>query len=159
MISVDIRDQLLRQFSDAGVSGPWVLPDDIADASAALGAYIVCLHLPSIVEIALPRLPNSRLASGWYFYVGSARGTGGIRARLKRHLQPTKRLHWHIDRLTVKADQIAALALVDDRECELVDKLLKSGRFSIPVAGFGSSDCRRCASHLLSRKELRTHNG
>ena len=153
MISTDTRDQLLRKFSGAGVSGPWVLPDEITDASAALGAYIVCLHLPSIVEIAKPRLPISWLSSGWYFYVGSARGSGGIRARLKRHFQADKRLHWHIDQLTVKADKIAALALADGRECEIVDKLLRSGCFSIPIAGFGSSDCRECKSHLLSRTE------
>ena len=141
------------------MSGPRVPADETTDASAAWGAYIMCLHLPSLVEIADPRLPISWLATGWYFYVGSARGSGGIRARLKRHFQADKRLHGHIDQLTANADQIAALALVDDRECELVDKLLKSGRFSIPVAGFGSSDCRRCASRLLSRTEPRTHNG
>ena len=150
MISADTRDQLLREFSDTGVSGPWVLPGEIASASTARGAYIVCLHLPSKIEIAISRRPISRLASGWYTYVGSARGSGGIRARIGRHFKPIKKLHWHIDQLTTNADQIAALVLVDCGECELVDKLLESDRFNITVAGFGSSDCRRCAGHLLS---------
>jgi Uri superfamily endonuclease len=150
MIPADICWQLHTDFADAGLSGVWVLPYEIAEAPASHGAYIVCLRLQVDVEIRIPRLSPSRLASGWYFYVGSAWGSGGIRARLKRHFKRSKSVHWHIDRLTVNADQVAALALVDCCECDLVGKLLRSCHFRVAMFGFGSSDCRQCESHLLA---------
>jgi Uri superfamily endonuclease len=38
---------------------------------------------------------------------------------------------------------------IDGLECELVACDLASGEWSVAVAGFGSSDCRRCRAHLL----------
>ena len=43
------------------------------------------------------------LAPGCYVYAGSARGPGGIRARVRRHLRPDKTPHWHIDQVTAYA--------------------------------------------------------
>jgi Uri superfamily endonuclease len=149
MSLADFRDRFHTDFANAGLSGVWVMPAGIADAPPVHGAYIVCLQLAVDVEINLPRLPSSRLAPGWYVYVGSAWGSGGIRSRLKRHFKRAKSVHWHIDRLTVNTDRIAALALVDCSECDLVDKLLRSNRFTVAMAGFGNSDCRQCESHLL----------
>src|ERR1035438_8832695 len=45
------------------------------------------------------RLGALQLQSGFYFYVGSALGPGGVRARLAHHLKPSRRPHWHIDYL------------------------------------------------------------
>ena len=60
---------------------------------------------------------------------------------------------WHIDWLTAHAVKMAALAVADGRECELVGKLLNSLRFKVAAAGFGSTDCRLCESHLLTTSE------
>ncbi len=87
---------------------------------------------------------------GWYFYVGSARGSGGIRARVRRHFRHKKTAHWHIDRLTKEAVEMVALAVADGHECELSGKLLKSRRFKVAAADFGSTDGRICESHLLN---------
>jgi len=145
-------EQLCVKIADADVAGDWVLPDGIAEATAMQGAYIVCLRLPSSVAVNLRRGQSGVLAAGWYSYVGSAWGNGGIRARLNRHFRRSKSLHWHIDRLTVKADQIAGLALIGRSECDVVGRLLQSRGFSVAMTGFGSTDCRRCESHLLTHR-------
>jgi len=92
------------------------------------------------------------LAAGLYVYVGSAHGPGGLRARVGRHLRREKPHHWHVDHLTavlpvvhvVVSDSAAAL------ECAWAQRLSALGGASVPVLGFGSSDCRnRCPAHLI----------
>jgi len=39
------------------------------------------------------------LLPGYYIYIGSAFGPGGVRARMLRHLRADKPKHWHIDYL------------------------------------------------------------
>ncbi len=142
--------EILRMVSAAGLSGRWVAGDDLHTIGNGKGAYLLKVRLGSPVRIDIPRLGPAALLAGEYVYAGSARGSGGIRARLARHFRRDKRPHWHIDRLTVAAQDMMALVVPDGSECALVDGLLASDCFSIPVDGFGSTDCRRCASHLLS---------
>jgi Uri superfamily endonuclease len=40
------------------------------------------------------------LPAGRYLYCGSAKGPGGLKARLSRHMRRGKSVRWHIDRLT-----------------------------------------------------------
>lgn len=115
---------------------------------AIAGAYLLAIRVGEDVPLGLPRLGNPVLASGWYFYCGSARGPGGIRARVARHMKRDKVLRWHVDRLTVAAVERHAIAFADASECDLVARLLRAG-CTVPVPGLGSSDCRRCESHLL----------
>jgi Uri superfamily endonuclease len=108
----------------------------------------------------LPKLPGAYallitlakatagFAPGRYAYLGSARGPGGIRARCARHLRKDKTPHWHVDRLTVAAD-VVALAIMNGGECNLTERLLAAGA-TVPVPGFGSSDCRSCPAHLVA---------
>jgi Uri superfamily endonuclease len=133
-----------------GLQGPDVVrvgadPAAIPDGK---GAYLLLLRLDRPVDV--PRR-NARwhVEPGFYGYAGSACGPGGLKARVARHLASTKRLHWHIDHLTVGAASISALISPGAFECALVERLLASGVFDLPHPGFGSSDCRRCRSHLL----------
>jgi Uri superfamily endonuclease len=41
------------------------------------------------------------------------------------------------------------MALPGQSECEVLGRLLGIAEVSVPVLGFGSTDCRRCPSHLL----------
>lgn len=91
----------------------------------------------------------SRLSPGWYVYAGSAYGPGGVGARLKRHFRQDKKLHWHVDQLTIGADEIWALAFRDGSECEIVDRIRVAGLGETALPGFGSSDCTHCEAHLL----------
>jgi Uri superfamily endonuclease len=151
MTPVEILDRFGGEFADAGVFGLWVKPDEIGKMPDRRGAYVLVLRLDEPIHIEFPRVACDQLIPGWYVYLGSARGSGGIRARVKRHFQHRKKAHWHIDRLTVRAVEMAALAVVDGYECELVGKLLESLQFKVAAAGFGSTDCRLCEGHLLTK--------
>jgi Uri superfamily endonuclease len=112
------------------------------------GAYVLLVHLADEVRFARAAIAATDL-SGWLVYVGSARGPGGIAARLARHFRRDKPVHWHVDELTNRAADLAALAVPGGSECDIVARLLATGRFETALRGFGSSDCRRCAAHLL----------
>ncbi len=121
-----------------------------ADEIPALGgAYLLLLRLQRSLRPDLKAFANLRLMPGWYVYCGSAYGPGGMRARLKRHLAPQKAPRWHVDHLSLAASTRIAVPVPGGSECTLFAALSSAPDFSIPAPGFGSSDCRRCASHLL----------
>lgn len=120
----------------------------LEEAVEAPGAYALILHLAVPVRFSRTGMASGSL-SGWYVYAGSARGSGGIRARLRHHFRRGKPVHWHVDELTNVTDRIIALAFPQGSECDVVDRLLRSGRFKPAIQGFGSSDCKRCPAHLL----------
>lgn len=117
--------------------------------SAAAGAYVLLIETASPLPIRLPQNDVSVLAPSTYLYVGSANGPGGIKARLRRHFRPNKKIHWHVDQLTTRSALVEALAVIGGNECRLGEVLLASGCYQVALAGFGSSDCRTCSSHLL----------
>ena len=98
---------------------------------------------------------------GWYLYVGSALGPGGLK-RVSRHFRkaqnPTGLAHWHVDALLGSGTLWGAMAAATRQrmECDLAEAL---GRYLTPAyRGFGSTDCR-CATHLFyapSREEAWT---
>ena len=124
--------------------------DEPHTLDAAPGAYILCLQILQPIEVEQNRFNGARLKPGLYLYCGSAKGPGGLAARLKRHLRAKKKPHWHIDQLTIPASDMAAIAVPGGEECELVDALLSTGEYSTALEGFGSSDCNKCRSHLLT---------
>ena len=113
-----------------------------------VGAYVLDLRLvrPRSFETGL--LGPVRLREGRYLYVGSAYGPGGLRARIARHLRIGKRPRWHIDHLTEHAERIEVIAVPGGRECDVATWLRTLSGVTVPVAGFGSSDCKRCPAHL-----------
>ncbi len=117
---------------------------------AGPGAYVLMLDLERSVPIRIATLPRIHLPPGRYAYVGSAKGKGGIRARVRRHLRTPKKVHWHVDHLTAAGSVVEVLAYPDMDECDVVERMLRRRRTTTPVAGFGSSDCKRCAAHLLA---------
>lgn len=114
----------------------------------APGSYLLLLRTERPVVVVVGALGRLRLPAGWHVYAGSARG--GLAARLRHHLHPLRRPHWHIDYLRPHAALIEVWVRVgsERRECALADAVaaLPGARRS---PGFGSSDCR-CAGHLVS---------
>ena len=108
---------LTRRF---GVAGTAVL-------SADPGAYPLLIDLAADSVLDIAAFKDRRVTPGHYLYAGSANGRGGLRARLARHLRRDKKPHWHIDRLTVAAAQVAAFPITGARECALIETLLESG--------------------------------
>ncbi|PPD46641.1 MAG: endonuclease III [Methylocystis sp.] len=116
----------------------------VALAPAAPGAYALWLRLHAPIAVRAGK-STTMLAPGDYLYCGSANGPGGLRARLARHWRREKRAHWHVDQLTVAGDILGAFVVAGGSECALNAAL---GALPNPLPGFGSSDCRRCVSHL-----------
>lgn len=131
---------------DAAMNFSWTataetLPD-------APGAYALMINLAEAVPLPSPRF-DGLLAPGRYCYLGSARGPGGIRARCRRHFRSEKSKRWHVDWLTTVATALQASAHTAATECALAEHFLGISGASIPVPGFGSSDCVRCSAHLV----------
>ena len=122
----------------------------MCDLPAVSGAYILLIDLDRPLALDIPTLAPATLPPGRYAYCGSARGPGGIRARVRRHLKPDKKPHWHIDRLTGPGRIVSASGYPDGHECTLFTRLLSHPDVTVPVPGFGSTDCRHCPSHLAS---------
>jgi Uri superfamily endonuclease len=114
------------------------------------GQYVLVLQLENPNELRIGRLGNYRFDAGTFAYVGSARGSGGLSARILRHLQPAdqKRAHWHIDHLLAHATirEIGWSNQAQRNECEWSTSLRKLGRRW--PRHFGASDCR-CDGHLI----------
>jgi len=114
------------------------------------GIYALILHLVCREEITIGRLGKFTFPAGYYLYLGSALGPGGLEARLTRHLREGKRPHWHIDYLGPVARPVAVWLAEGDRrrECAWAARLAQMDGASLPVPGFGASDCR-CPAHLV----------
>lgn len=116
---------------------------------SAPGSYLLVLYLPRRTELTVGRLGSFCFARGWYFYSGTAFGPGGLKARLGHHLGPLKRYHWHVDYLRRVAQIRSLWYQIDINNEHFWPAALMEFPFaSIPVAGFGSSDCG-CLSHLV----------
>ena len=125
---------------------PILNPDTLPDAP---GAYALILRLDRDARLDIATLGRPALPPGLYLYAGSARGPGGIRARVRRHLRHPKARVWHIDRLTEAARVEAVIAFPGGRECAVADFAAARGA-RVPIPRFGASDCRTCEAHLLA---------
>ena len=112
------------------------------------GAYVLLIRLEDEFEGQVGRLGDIALSAGEYLYFGSARGPGGMAARIKRHIRSDKKPHWHVDRLTLAGRVVEFLAVPNGHECDLREMAMALENLVVPVSGFGSSDCRRCQAHL-----------
>ena len=125
------------------------LPADVAGLPRQPGSYVLILRSRRRAVVQVGRWGQLELAAGWYLYVGSALGPGGLRARVARHARATKRVHWHIDHVTPWAEPSAAWYCVNRRRLEHRWAGAVSGLPGIQeVPGFGCSDCS-CAAHLF----------
>ena len=121
---------------------------EMPDMPAAPGAYLLLIRLTVALRPEITRFPDAVLTPGWYAYAGSANGPGGLRARVNRHLRKGKSRHWHIDHLTEAAKEIIVHYETGGQECALMRDFQRAHDCDTPIPGFGSSDCRNCASHL-----------
>lgn len=125
------------------------IPSLASISPAEKGEYILTLELKRRAKVDYLSYKNFRLERGFYYYFGSARGPGGLAARVSRHLKKDAVIHWHIDKLKARA-RVADICLLpgtEKNECRLAAYFGKmSGSQIIPK--FGCSDCG-CPSHLV----------
>lgn len=114
------------------------------------GTYILLLYLPKAAQLSIGKRGRFDFPAGYYAYVGSAFGTGGLRGRLKHHLSPLQKAHWHIDYLRQAGTIYEVWYIASQTVYEHVwaDRLQAMHGASIPVARFGASDCQ-CRTHLI----------
>lgn len=119
------------------------------DFPHAKGSYLLVLWLAEPRTLQIGSLGELAFSAGYYLYVGSARGAGGLAARLKYHLTSTQR-HWHIDSLRAAAhiQEIWLRTAEQHHECQWATLLADLPQLTRPYRGFGSSDCH-CFSHLF----------
>ena len=113
------------------------------------GTYALILESGAARAVLVGRLGRLSLAPGWYVYVGSAFGPGGLRARCAHHLRIAAKPHWHIDYLRT-ATQVREIWYTHDphpREHQWAEQILCARGAMTPFPGFGATDCR-CLSHL-----------
>lgn len=129
------------------------LPNNLVLPKEA-GTYALLLKLAACQMIQIGRLGELNVQPGYYLYVGSAFGPGGLAARVGRHLRKEKKLRWHIDYLRIACEVAEVWWTCDPvrRECEWASKLRELPGAVIPMPGFGSSDCE-CVAHLVWVKE------
>ena len=120
------------------------------DRLAGPGAYALVIRLESAFAGRVGALGDLALTPRAYVYLGSANGPGGMEARVRRHLNSDKRMHWHIDYLTRVGTVTDIAVWPGGGECALVDHVSAGKGITFPVPGFGSSDCRHCPAHLLA---------
>jgi Uri superfamily endonuclease len=115
------------------------------------GTYVLILHLRDKKEILVGGLGSLVFLTGYYAYVGSAFGPGGLAARIGHHLKSASRPRWHIDYL--RRESVPAEAWISEqdarRETAWASIMRRMKGVKIPVRGFGSSDSHR-ESHLFS---------
>ena len=126
--------------------------DPLIDASLMLskpGTYILVLRSRSRRHIAIGRWGDLAMQPGYYLYVGSAFGPGGVAARVLRHWRQLKAKRWHIDYLreytTPQAVWYSHAPIHLEHGWAETMKNLQGVR---PLAGFGCSDCA-CQAHLF----------
>ena len=121
----------------------------------AKGTYVLILHVPQMKRLEIGRLGTFDIVPGFYAYLGSAFGSGGIRARVGHHLESVAQPHWHIDWLLSVAVPVEVWYAVSDRklESEWAEMLHDAKHLRTPIPRFGSSDYHRSmTSHLFYSK-------
>jgi len=116
------------------------------------GSYCLVLKTPGCT-IRAGALGFHPFRAGWYIYVGSALGSGGLK-RLERHCSLArsrdKQPKWHVDYLLASSCfslVYAVYTITAERlECRLARELNDNG-----ILKFGCSDCS-CTSHLFYRQ-------
>lgn len=126
------------------------MPDPKDALPRSPGTYALVLIAEQSETVDVGALGTLDLEPGAYVYVGSAFGPGGLRARVGRHARTGGALHWHVDYLRA-ATKLAEVWLTTDdarRECLWAQMLANLPGATVPLDGFGASDCS-CAAHLV----------
>lgn len=124
------------------------------------GSYCLIFHLKNSINVSIGKFGKFYFNPGYYYYFGSAKGSGGLRARIKRHISLEKKKFWHLDYLRPHLIFTATIfAKQMNLECAWCQKIQENPAFNVPVKGFGASDCSVfCKAHLLRSDFLMDFN-
>lgn len=115
------------------------------------GTYVLFIAVSKDITLEIGSLGGIKFVKGFYIYIGSALGSGGLVKRVERHLRNEKKLFWHIDYLLNSSSiEIAAVAWTANQqklECLISQEIDRLLDLVTPIHRFGSSDCK-CTGHL-----------
>lgn len=118
------------------------------------GTYALILGCDTNTRVQVGRWGEIELRPGYYIYVGSAFGSGGIKALVSRHWLMHKRKHWHIDYLREYVSPMEAwISYKAERLEHKWAQVFYDMSVMTPIQGFGCSDCK-CCSHLFNAAKL-----
>lgn len=114
------------------------------------GTYALIMRNGLAATIQVGRWGAINIEPGYYIYVGSAFGPGGVRARVLRHCRKEKARHWHLDYLSGMLSPVRVWCSyqrtkLEHRWAQAVAKMTSVQ----PIKGFGCSDCL-CDAHLFA---------
>ena len=114
------------------------------------GTYALILHLEKDTGIRVGKLGFFEFKKGYYIYVGSAFGPGGLSARIKHHSRSSENPHWHIDYFRRFASLVNVWVCASDARFEhtWAGRLERTNKSLCIAKGFGSSDCS-CTTHFF----------
>jgi len=113
------------------------------------GTYIAVLKSNKAGTLQVGKFGELPVNKGYYVYIGSAFGPGGIKSRLNHHVKISSSPHWHIDYLRIETLFHKAYASYSykHKECSWASMFAEDANSVEPLKGFGSSDCK-CRTHL-----------
>lgn len=130
----------------------------MTELSKCKGTYALVLYMASGCRLRVGRMGIHEFKRGYYLYIGSAFGTGGLAARIRHHLRLSDRPHWHIDYLRSVSKLTAVWGIYSNVRSDIRSEarlehpwaavIESMPEVRIPVIGFGSTDCR-CLAHLF----------
>ncbi len=133
---------IIRAGSHVGLTGP----------SGVFGTYVTFFRLPkAATRLRVGALGTFDFPAGWYAYLGSAFGGGGVRARTNRHLTTDTPKRWNIDWLKPRCTPAAVWWTHERRHVEFdwADLLAELPEASCPAARFGGNDNPSADAHLF----------
>ena len=115
------------------------------------GTYALVLESACDKNVEIGKLGRLHVRPGFYVYVGSAFGPGGLKARIAHHMKISAKPHWHIDylRSILQLNEAWYTYAVERNEHRWADTFSSLRGTTIPMTGFGASDCS-CTSHLFA---------
>jgi Uri superfamily endonuclease len=120
-----------------------------AKLPAVGGTYVLIFHAQHEDTVKIGSLGDLKISPGYYLYIGSAFGSGGLRARVGRHALRRKPLRWHIDYLAKHLTLVGVFYSQDPERHEQAwaRSMGKNDAVDAPMPGFGASD-RPGETHL-----------
>ena len=114
------------------------------------GTYCLLFLCFNSTLVNIGRLGIHPINLGYYLYVGSAFGSGGLSSRIQRHAKIYKKKHWHLDYLRQYLIPLEVWYSTSSvkQEHQWAKLLLNSNLFKASIEKFGASDCN-CTSHLF----------
>lgn len=114
------------------------------------GTYALIMDCRVKKKVEVGKLGSISLMPGYYIYVGSAFGPGGLRARVHRHISESQKKHWHLDYIKLFTQPLEIWysyePVIREHQWAGIIKMSKHSRML--MKGFGSSDCS-CETHLF----------